>query len=105
MKRHGGADGESLYSILGVKRDADTSQIKTAYNGLLSDMEAGDTVYARKVHKAYQVLGNQNMRRRYNNTLASQSGFEAADHAGGRGPGDGMLVTAYTIDQYGNWFT
>ncbi len=104
MKKRGGTGGESLYNILGVKRDADTSQIKSAYNGILSDMGAGDTIYARKVQNAYQVLGNKNMRMRYNNTLDSQSGFETAEGAASDDGGE-RLITAYTIDPYGNWYT
>lgn len=93
---------ESLYNVLGVSPDAGQAQIKSAYNSLVSDAETMDE--ASRTQRAYQVLGNKNMRMRYDNALASQPGTESAntfpDVTGGSG-----LVTVYTIDQHGNWFT
>lgn len=93
---------ESLYTVLGVSPAAGQSQIKSAYNSLVSDTRAVDEVS--RARRAYQILGNENMRMRYNNALASQSEVETAEEPPSVAGGPGM-VTVYTIDQHGNWFT
>ena len=110
MKEHGRHDGarESFYNMLGVSRDADASEIKSAYRNLMADLDsesAEDMFLGSEAKKAYSVLKDKNMRMRYNNTLDTQAGYET-DEGGDAAVVEGeTALTVYTIDSRGNWFT
>ena len=96
------SERQSLYNVLGVSPTAGQSQIKSAYKSLLTGMGADDAVISAK--RAYQVLSDKNMRMRYDNALASQAGFDNSENRPEVAGGPGM-VTVYTIDRHGNWYT
>ena len=91
------------YSMLGVARDANETEIKKAYHGLAKelhpDLNPDDSVVAdrfKEVSAAYSMLGDPAMRTRYDNGEIGADGQEKArrhyEYAGGpAGPGDGLV--------------
>lgn len=104
----------SYYKVLGVSRDADAGAIKTAYKTALADLNAADNSdedWFKTVNKAYSVLCDENMRRRYNNALDSNAACandetvsaESSEPESVRRFGD--KVTVYTINEAGSCYT
>ena len=66
---------DDYYSLLGVDADAATSEIKEAYRGKKSALDAkGDKSEAARVNKAWQVLADPYQRGRYDEQRARGEG-------------------------------
>lgn len=85
------ADKKDYYDVLGVKKDATGEEIKKAYRKLAKqhhpDVKSGDNASADKFHEvseAYEVLGDDKKRSKYD-----QFGHAAFDPAAGAGGGGG----------------
>jgi len=104
------------YSMLGVARDANETEIKKAYHGLAKelhpDLNPDDPVVAdrfKEVSAAYSMLGDPAMRTRYDNGEIGADGQEKArrryEYAGGRG-GPGAGPGGYSADDiFGGFFS
>jgi len=70
-----------LYSVLGVSRDADTSEIRTAYKQLAKEHhpdKGGDPEKFKELSQAHEILSDDQRRRTYDmtgNTNEQQGGF------------------------------
>jgi len=77
---------QDLYSVLGVDKNATQDEIKKAYRKLAHkyhpDKQGGDENKFKEVNSAYQVLGNEQKRKQYDQFGSS---FNQAGGAGGPG--------------------
>ncbi|MFC1598025.1 molecular chaperone DnaJ [Patescibacteria group bacterium] len=77
---------KDYYNILGVDKGASQEEVKKAYRKLAHehhpDKEHGNEDKFKEVNEAYQVLGNEQKRKSYDQ-------FGTADFGGGAGPGAG----------------
>lgn len=75
----------TLYDTLGVAKDATAAEIKTAYRRAASaahpDREGGSTERMAAVNKAWEILGDEKRRARYDETGDEQEGPSIKDHA------------------------
>jgi len=91
---------QDLYEVLGVSKDATQDEIKKAYRKLAHqhhpDKKGGDEKKFKEINSAYQVLGNEQKRKQYDQfgqgfgqTGGQQGGMNWEDFArasGGQGP-------------------
>ena len=76
---------EDLYAILGVERTASKDEIKKAFRRKMKaahpDREGGDTEEAARLNRAWDVLGDDEKRKRYDETgtVASSAGEPTLD--------------------------
>ena len=85
-------DKRDYYEVLGVNRDSSEAEIKKAYRKLAReyhpdmnpDNKEEATEKFKEVHEAYEVLGDQEKKSRYD-----QFGHAAFDMGAGAGPGGG----------------
>ena len=89
------ADGESLYDVLGVPRDASPADVKAAYRRLAQrwhpDVNAGSPDAAaqfRRIGEAYGVLSDPDQRRAYDHAGAGRGAYWQ-DRRPGREQGGG----------------
>src|SRR3712207_9300441 len=86
---------EDYYQVLGVKRDAKAEEIKKAYRKLARkfhpDVNPGDKSAETKfkeINEAYEVLGDADKRRKYDELGANWRMYEQAQQQGyGAAPG------------------
>jgi DnaJ-class molecular chaperone len=87
-------DFKDYYSTLGVAKTATEKEIKQAFRKLARkfhpDVNPGDKTAESKfkeINEAYEVLGDQAKRRKYDELGANWRMYEQAGQAGGPGPG------------------
>src|SRR5438105_2249616 len=93
-------DFKDYYSTLGVAKTATEKEVKQAYRKLARkfhpDVNPGDASAEGKfkeINEAYEVLGDQEKRRKYDELGANWRMYEQAGGAGGQGaPGAGRNV-------------
>lgn len=82
-----------FYDILGIKKDASKDEIKRAYRKLAHqyhpDKKGGDEKKFKEINEAYQVLGDENKRRQYDQFGRTFNG-NAGPGAGGFNYGGGF---------------
>ena len=78
--------GKDYYSILGVSKDAKADEIKTAFRKLAHKHhpdKGGDANKFKEINEAYQVLGNEQKRKQYDQFgSAFQNGQAGGAHGG-----------------------
>lgn len=92
---------ENFYELLGVSKRADSVAIYEAYKTCMEDSSCDDR-QCREMSRAINVLGNENMRRRYDNVLASQP-CSRDDEVYGTAAYEEEMATAYIINEYGQF--
>jgi len=82
-----------LYQVLGVARDADTSDIRTAYKQLAKEHhpdKGGDPEKFKEISQAHEILGDEAKRQNYDMTGSTSDQPEMGHPFGGGGPFGGM---------------
>jgi len=94
-------DFKDYYSTLGVAKTANAKEIKQAYRKLARkhhpDVNPGDKAAESKfkeINEAYEVLGDSDKRKKYDELGANWRAYEQAGAAGGQG---------FDPSQFGGW--
>lgn len=102
-------DFKDYYTTLGVPKTATAKEIKAAFRRLARkhhpDVNPGDTKAESKfkdVNEAYEVLGDAEKRKKYDELGANWRAYEQAERAGGAGPGGAS--SRYTYSPGGGGF-
>lgn len=102
---------KSLYEILGVSVDANSAEIKAAYDAKLDRSGGTSSEYARAarvaLNEAYSVLSNEQRRAVYDARLNSSPPDAAAASSTAEAPGSGrmrLIIIALVVLSVGAWF-
>ncbi|HYM23269.1 MAG TPA: J domain-containing protein [Vicinamibacterales bacterium] len=101
-------DFKDYYSTLGVAKTATEKEIKQAYRKLARkhhpDVNPGDKSAEsrfKEINEAYEVLGDPDKRRKYDQLGANWRAYEQAGQAGS--PGNPFAGSGFDPSQFGGW--
>jgi molecular chaperone DnaJ len=101
---------KDYYNILGVDRNASQEEIKKAFKKMAHkhhpDKQGGDEAKFKEANEAYNVLGNENKRKQYDQFGATFSQQQQAGQNGGQGFGGfgGAQGMHFDMDDLGDIF-